>query len=321
MPLLRVESLNVAIAAPSGNAHILRDVGFTLERGSTLGIVGESGCGKTMTALALMGLLPDAAATTGRIEFDGNDLLGLDEAAWCRLRGNRIAMIFQEPASALNPLQPIGRQVAEGLALHRGMTRHSSLAEAERLLDRVGIPQRHKRLDSFPHELSGGQRQRVLIAMALACNPALLIADEPTSALDVTVQAQILDLLADLVAELGMALILISHDLGVIGEACERVLVMYAGEIVESASAAAFFQSRAHPYSQALFGALPRARGGERARLAAISGFVPDPRALPRGCAFRDRCPIGTSVCETSRPPRIAVAENHFALCHFPSPP
>ena len=265
MALLEVDSLNVAIAAPEGEKHILRNLAFTLERGRTLGIVGESGGGKTMTGLALMGLLPPNARARGRILFDGADLLRLEEPEWCRLRGNRIAMIFQEPATALNPLQPIGHQIAEGMILHRGLRRDEARREVEFLLDRVGIAGAQRRIGAYPHELSGGQRQRVLIAMALACNPALLIADEPTSALDVTVQARILDLLRDLVAERGMALILISHDLGVVGEICEQVAILYGGEIVESGPTEAIFRQRTHPHTQALFKALPRVRDRNRA--------------------------------------------------------
>src|SRR5260221_8179946 len=282
MALLAVADLGVTLATPRGTLEVLRRVGFTLDRGRILGIVGESGSGKTMTALALMGLLPEAARATGSIRLDGRELLALPEAELCRLRGDRIAMIFQEPMTALNPLQPIGRQVAEPLGLHRDMAGSAAWVEAVRLLGRVRLPDPARIAAAFPHQLSGGQRQRAMIAMALACRPDLLVADEPTTALDVTIQGQILDLLVELVEEADMAMILISHDLGVIAETADRVMVMYGGGAVETAPVAALLAQPAHPYTQGLFAALPQSAAGGRLR--PIAGTVPEIGALPAGC-------------------------------------
>ena len=252
MALLEIEGLDVAIGTPLGPVEILREVGLTLERGESLGLVGESGCGKSMTALAILGLLPEAARANGRIVLEGRNLLELGEAELCRLRGRRLAMVFQEPMTALNPVRSIGDQVAEGLRLHLGLNGRRALDRAAALLERVGLPESDFPLGLHPHQLSGGQRQRVVVAMALACGPDILIADEPTTALDVTIQAQILDLIAELAAEEGMALILISHDLGVIAEMTDRMAVMYAGAIVESGPTAEVFRRRAHPYTEGL---------------------------------------------------------------------
>jgi peptide/nickel transport system ATP-binding protein len=315
MALLEVEHLTVTLETSSGPAIAVRDVGFMIERGRMLGIVGESGSGKSMTALALMGLLPEVARATGIIRLDGRNLLHLPESELCRLRGNRIAMVFQEPMAALNPLQPIGRQVAEPLLLHRGLTPSAARLETLRLLERVRLPDAKRRLGQYPHQLSGGQRQRVMIAMALACRPDLLIADEPTTALDVTVQAEILDLVVELVEENGMALILISHDLGVIAETVDDVLVMYGGTVVERAPVAELFAFRAHPYAQGLFAARPQ--GGEAAseRLYAIPGTVPDLLELPPGCRFAGRCPLTIDACSVAPPPEVAVGPHHSAAC------
>jgi peptide/nickel transport system ATP-binding protein len=313
VPLLSVEGLDVSLPTPRGPAHVVRGVSFALERCDRLGIVGESGCGKTMTALALIGLLPEGARVGGRILLHGRDLLALPEAELCRLRGDRIAMVFQEPMTALNPVQTVGRQIAEGLRVHRRTGRAEAAAEAARLLERVGIPDARRRLVSYPHQLSGGQRQRVMIAMALACRPDVLVADEPTTALDVTVQARILDLLRDLADEFGMALVLITHDLGVIAEMADRMLVMYAGRVVEEGPTETVFGRPAHPYTRALFAAIPRA--GERRRLAAIPGAVPDLARLPDGCAFADRCPHAIDACRAAPPPDLAVGANRTAAC------
>jgi peptide/nickel transport system ATP-binding protein len=318
MTLLAVEGLNVALATGTGPVGIVRDVGFALDRRETLGIVGESGCGKTMTALAVMGLLPEMARATGRILFAGEDLLAAAETRLCALRGNRIAMIFQEPMTALNPVHTVGDQVAEVLMLHRGMAESVALAEARRLFEMVGLPQAGERLAAYPHQLSGGQRQRAMIAMALACGPDLLVADEPTTALDVTVQAQILDLIGDLVRELGMALVLITHDLGVVGQVTDRVAVMYAGRIVESGPTEAIFARPAHPYTQGLFKARPSHAGRGYAgagRLETIPGVVPDPRAMPPGCAFAPRCPQALELCRRE-PRREFLGQGQDALCH-----
>jgi peptide/nickel transport system ATP-binding protein len=315
MTLLAIENLSISLPGPAGPIEILRDVSLTLERGRMLGIVGESGSGKTMTALAIMGLLPDAASLAGAIRFDGRDLVPLGEGSLCRLRGDRIGMIFQEPMTALNPVQTIAAQVAEPLVLHRGLRPREARQEALRLIERVRIPEARRRLDAYPHQLSGGMRQRVMIAMALACGPDLLIADEPTTALDVTVQARILDLLVELVEEARMALILVSHDLGVIAETVDDVVVMYGGTVVERAPVAALFRRRAHPYTQGLFAARPRLGGGASARLPSILGSVPSAAELPQGCRFAGRCRLTLPDCSAAPPPFAAVAPEHDAAC------
>ena len=321
MALLEVENLTVTLATARGPADAVRGVSFALERGETVGLVGESGCGKSITALALMGLLPEGARVNGSVRLDGRDLTGLAEAELCALRGDRIAMIFQEPMTSLNPLHRIGRQIAEPLVLHRGLGWPQARGRALELLARVGIPDPARRIDAYPHELSGGQRQRVMIAMALACDPDVLIADEPTTALDVTIQGQILDLIEDLIAERGMALILISHDLGVIAESVDRVMVMYGGRVVERGPVEAVFADLAHPYTQGLFAAVPKLgqgrAGGHSGRLATIPGTVPELADLADGCSFADRCRLAIDACRTSPPPLFAVndATAHAAAC------
>jgi peptide/nickel transport system ATP-binding protein len=315
MPLLEVEDLSLRLLTQRGAAMALRGLSFTVARGETLGLIGESGSGKSLTALALMGLLPQGARLSGEIRFAGTPLVGLGEDEYCRLRGDRIAMVFQEPMTALNPVHSIGRQVAEPLRLHRGMSASAARAEAVRLLDRVGIAQAKRRADSYPHELSGGQRQRVTIAMALACGPDLLIADEPTTALDVTVQRQILELIAELVAERHMALLLISHDLAVIAENVERMLVMYGGSIVESGPTAAVFARLAHPYTQGLFAARPRLGAARGTRLSTIAGSVPDLVDLPPGCPFAGRCALTIAACAAAPPKPERVGPDHVARC------
>ncbi|HYM30433.1 MAG TPA: ABC transporter ATP-binding protein, partial [Candidatus Cybelea sp.] len=290
-------------------------VSFDLDRGETLGLIGESGSGKSITALALLGLLPEGAAVSGTVRFDGRDLVSLAESELCKLRGNRISMVFQEPMTALNPLHTVGRQIAEPLALHRGMGAREARRQAIALLDRVRLPDAARRIDAYPHQLSGGQRQRVTIAMALACGPDILIADEPTTALDVTIQGQILDLIGELVAESGMALMLITHDLGVIAETVRRMMVMYGGTVVESGPTGAVFSRLAHPYSQGLFAARPKlgARKGER--LKTIAGSVPELADLPPGCPFADRCSLAIPDCSAAPPPPSRVGSDHLARC------
>ena len=318
-PLLEVSDLRVTLATPRGPAEALRGVGFSLARGATLGLIGESGCGKSMTALAVMGLLPGGARLSGSIRLDGRELVGLGEPALCALRGNRIGMVFQEPMTALNPLHTVGDQIAEPLRLHRGMSRSAARAEALRLLERVRLPQAAQRLDAHPHQLSGGQRQRVTIAMALACGPELLIADEPTTALDVTIQGEILDLLRELVEERGMALLMISHDLGVMARVVERLLVMYGGTVVESGPTAEVFAHLAHPYTRGLFAARPRlgtARvNGRKPRLVTIPGRVPELVDLPPGCPFADRCAWVIDACRAVPPTAVNVGPAHDARC------
>ena len=316
-PLLEVQNLAITLQTQRGAVRAVHDLGFTLARGETVGLIGESGCGKSLTALALMGLLPDGASVRGSIRFDGQELLALPDKTLCQLRGNRMAMVFQEPMSALNPVHSIGRQVAEPLRLHQGLSARQARTQAMELLERVGIARAAERLDAYPHQFSGGQRQRITIAMALACGPDLLIADEPTTALDVTVQRQILELLAGLVAERGMALILISHDLGVIAQSVARTLVMYCGTVVESGPTRAVFGAMAHPYTQGLFAARPRLGAARVAgeRLPTIAGSVPDLADLPAGCPFAGRCPRTLDACHAALPPAVALGAGHEARC------
>ncbi len=315
MALLEVENLHVTLQTHRGPAPAVRDVSFALKRGETLGLVGESGCGKTITAMALMGLLPEGAEVTGSIRFEGQELTAKSDSEMCEIRGNRIGMIFQEPMSALNPVHSIGRQVAEPLRLHRGLSAGAARKEAIALLDRVGIADAARRVDAYPHQFSGGQRQRITIAMALACGPRLLIADEPTTALDVTIQRQILELIGGLVAERGMALMLISHDLGVIAQNVARMLVMYGGSVVESGPTDEVFAHRIHPYTLGLFAARPGLRSHKGQRLATIAGSVPELVDLPRGCPFAGRCRFTIAECHVTVPPPVEVGPDHHARC------
>jgi peptide/nickel transport system ATP-binding protein len=315
MPLLEVANLHVRLHTQRGPALAVRDVSFSLEAGETLGLVGESGCGKTVTVMALMGLLPENAQVTGSIRFEGRELVGMSEREMCRIRGDRIGMIFQEPMTALNPVHTVGRQVAEPLRLHRGLSAGAARREAIALLDRVGIPEAARRIDAYPHQFSGGQRQRITIAMALACGPDLLIADEPTTALDVTIQRQILDLIRELVAERQMALMLISHDLAVIAQNVRRMLVMYGGSVVESGPTDEVFANRIHPYSLGLFAARPGLGTHKGKRLATIAGSVPELTDLPPGCPFAGRCAFTLPECHLTVPPPFAVGPEHQARC------
>lgn len=319
MSLLHVDDLRLSLPTARGPVQALRGVGFSLARGQTLGLIGESGCGKSLTALAVMGLLPEGARVSGRIHFDGQELTALGDDRMCRLRGRRMGMVFQEPMSALNPLHTIGRQVAEPLRLHLGLSAAAARAQALRLLDRVQLPQAAQRLDSYPHQLSGGQRQRVVIAIALACGPDLLVADEPTTALDVTLQREVLQLIEGLVREDGMALLLISHDLALMAGSVQRLLVMYGGTVVEDGSSADVLQRAAHPYTRGLIAARPRlGQGrsrGEVGRLATIPGRVPELADLPAGCGFADRCTRVVPACRQAPPPAVALAAGHHARC------
>jgi peptide/nickel transport system ATP-binding protein len=316
-PLLEVRDLRVALATAGGRLPALRGLSFGVERGQTLGLIGESGCGKSLTALALMGLLPEGATVGGSMRLEGTELVGLPERDWCRLRGDRVAMVFQEPMTALNPLHTVGAQIAEPLRLHRGLGRAAARAEALRLLKRVQMPGARDRLDAWPHQLSGGQRQRVVIAIALACSPALLVADEPTTALDVTLQREVLQLIQRLVREDGMGLVLISHDLGLMADHADRLHVMYAGEIVERGPTAAVFAAPAHPSTRGLQAARPRVGLPRGARLATIPGRVPPLGAMPPGCAFAARCPLAGDDCRAAAVPEQALpgAEGHAARC------
>ncbi|MBK9081467.1 MAG: ABC transporter ATP-binding protein [Rhizobiales bacterium] len=316
MSLLDVERLTVDLATPQGTLHAVRGVSFAVDRGETLCLVGESGCGKSMTSLALMDLLPKAASRRAvRLSFGGVELGDLSPARMNDLRGNRIAMIFQEPMTALNPAYTIGDQMTEGFRRHKRVGRAQAEARAVDLLGRVGIASARERLGQYPHQLSGGLRQRVMIATALMCGPDLLIADEPTTALDVTIQAQILRLLGELAEEFGLALVLITHDLGVVARIATRVAVMYAGEIVETGAAADLFAAPRHPYTQGLLDCIPvPGRTPRGSRLGAIPGVVPSLVGALKGCAFRSRCRFARPDCETDIPWRVD-ARGHGARC------
>jgi peptide/nickel transport system ATP-binding protein len=299
--LLEVTDLRVTLQTARGAADALRGVSFAMQRGDTVGLIGESGCGKSITALALMGLLPDGAHIAGSIRFGGQELTRLDEDAMCKLRGARIGMIFQEPMTALNPLHTIGRQIAEPLRLHKGLSAAAARAEALRLLQRVQLPQAEKRLDAYPHQMSGGQRQRAMIALALLNSPALLVADEPTTALDATVQMQVLLILRELQQRLGMGAVFVTHDLGVAAEICDRIAVMYAGRIVEIGPVQQVIHDPQHPYTVGLMGSIP-AVGQDVERLPQIEGSMPRLNAIPQGCAFNPRCPRVFDRCRVERP-------------------
>lgn len=324
MPLLEVTKLRIALSTPHGVVQAVRGVDFSIDAGATLGLIGESGCGKSLTSLALMGLLPESAHVSGSIRLGSEELVGLDERALCNLRGNRMAMVFQEPMAALNPLHRIGHQVAEPLRVHKGLSRRDALRQAQALLERVGIHDAERRMGGYPHEFSGGQRQRICIAMALACGPELLIADEPTTALDTEVQAQILALLRELVAERNMALLLISHDLAVVAENAQRMAVMYGGTLVETGPTAAVFARMAHPYTRGLLAARPvlghgaDTRAALRPPLPTIPGSVPPLRALPPGCPFAGRCAFTIDACSAAPPPPVHLGNEHSVRCIRP---
>ncbi|TAN52487.1 MAG: ABC transporter ATP-binding protein [Betaproteobacteria bacterium] len=315
--LLEVENLRVDIPTPSGLLHAVRGVDLRLDRGETLSLVGESGCGKSLTALALMGLLPAAAQRSAqRLRFGGQDLVALPERAMSDLRGDRMAMVFQEPMTSLNPAYTVGNQLEEALLRHRRLPRSKARERAVLLLDRVGITAAGSRLSQYPHQLSGGLRQRVMIAMALMCGPELIVADEPTTALDVTVQAQILHLLKELQREFAMALILITHDLGIVARVADRVAVMYAGEVVESAPVKALFQAPRHPYTRGLMRCIPvpgRTQPGEK--LGVIAGLVPTPIGELAGCQFRNRCEYARPDCARPGPEFRRVDAGHEVRC------
>jgi peptide/nickel transport system ATP-binding protein len=321
-PLLELDDLRTYFYTDNGVARAVDGVSFTVQAGETVGVVGESGCGKSVTALSILRLVrpPGRIEPGSRIRFEGTDLASLDERAMQQVRGNRIAMVFQEPMTALNPVFTVGDQIAEVARIHAGMSRRAAWQKAVEMLTAVGIPAPEQRAAEYPHQLSGGMRQRVVIAMALVMNPALIIADEPTTALDVTIQAQILELLADLTRRLGTSVLLITHDLGVVAENCTRVIVMYAGEVVEQATTAELFARAHHPYTEGLLGAMPRV-GGEAERLATIPGTVPPPTAWPAGCRFRDRCQYAWERCEREHPPLYQIGGAHVSRCHLAEEP
>ena len=315
-PLLSIDGLGVAFRGPRGLTPVLNNVELAIAPGEILGLVGESGSGKSVTATAAMRLLgPDGVVTAGRISFEGDNLLDLPQASMREIRGRRMAMIFQDPTTSLNPLFPVGFQVAEVLRAKLGLRAREARRRAVELMTRVGLPSASSRYDDYPHMLSGGMRQRVMIAIAIACDPRLLIADEPTTALDVTSQAQILDLMAEISATQGAAILLITHDMGVIARMAERVAVMYAGEVVEAAPAKALFQQPAHPYTQLLMAAAPSARR-RVSSLPAIPGAMPSPERPPTGCRFHPRCPAAIPLCLTERPRIRAVGPDRAARCH-----
>lgn len=314
--LLSVKDLKTYFYTDDGVIPAVDGISFDLDKGGTIGIVGESGCGKSVTSLSVMGLIPQPPGKIegGQIIFEGQDLLKLSEAEMRHIRGNDISMIFQEPMTSLNPVFTIGNQIAEAIILHQGLDKAAAREKSIEMLRLVGIPSPETRIDDFPHQMSGGMRQRVMIAMALSCNPKLLIADEPTTALDVTIQAQILDLMRQLRRDLGTAIMMITHDLGVIAELVEKVVVMYTGKIVESADTYTIFKEPQHPYTIGLLGSIPRLDGtGER--LQTIPGSVPIPGSFPVGCGFHPRCPFATDLCVAKRPPAFEVKEGHHVSC------
>ena len=322
-PLLSVRNLVTEFRTDEGALRAVDDVSFELPAGGTLGVVGESGCGKSVTSLSILRLIqPPGRVASGQIVFEGRDLLGLPEREMRAVRGARIAMIFQEPMSSLNPVYSVGEQIIESVVLHQKRSRADAWARAVELLTLVGIPSPAERAHAFPHQLSGGMRQRVMIAMALACEPKLLIADEPTTALDVTIQAQILELLASLRKKLGMAVMLITHDLGVVAEFADEVVVMYAGRVVERASVRELFAKPLHPYTRGLLRSVPSYGDNARAaRLPTIPGVVPDLRRLPSGCRFRDRCDRAFDRCAAEEPALRERGAGRLARCHLDEAP
>ena len=315
-PLLEVRDLRTYFTVDGGELRAVDGVSFSVAPGRTLGIVGESGCGKSMTALSIMGLIPQPPGRIagGEIRFDGIDLLKLKPAELRERRGNQMSMIFQEPMTSLNPAFTVGDQIAEGILRHRQVTKQQAREHAIEMLRRVRIPSPERRIDEYPHKLSGGMRQRVMIAMALACDPKLLIADEPTTALDVTIQAQILELMRQLRDETGAAIMVITHDLGVIAEIAHEVIVMYAGKVVERAEVADLFREPQHPYTIGLLGSIPKLTATQP-RLTTIEGMVPNPLAMPEGCRFHPRCPFAVDECRASEPPLREIKPGQFAAC------
>jgi len=321
MSLLEVENLQTHFRTPDGIIRAVDGVSFAVERGETVAIVGESGCGKSVTANSILRLIPQPPGKiAGQIRFEGADLLALSERAMRTIRGNHISMVFQEPMTSLNPVLTVGRQIAETLRLHQRLGRKAIQERAVEMLNLVGIAEPRRRAGEYPHQLSGGMRQRVMIAIALACNPKLLIADEPTTALDVTIQAQILDLMADLKKRVGAAIIIITHDLGVVAEIAERVIVMYAGRKVEEAAVTDLFRTPRHPYTQGLLAAVPKLGSSfadAGAKLAEIPGVVPNLKERIAGCLFAGRCTLARDICRRVAPALEEKAGGHFAACHF----
>jgi peptide/nickel transport system ATP-binding protein len=321
MALLEVENLQTHFRTPDGINRAVDGVSFHVEAGETLAIVGESGCGKSVTAMSILRLIPEPPGKiAGAVRLNGRNLLDLSDREMRQIRGNDISMIFQEPMTSLNPVLNVGRQIGETLRLHQGLSKQQAEDKAVEMLNLVGIPEAQRRVREYPHQLSGGMRQRVMIAIALACNPKLLIADEPTTALDVTIQAQILDLMRDLKHRVGAAIVLITHDLGVVAEVAERVVVMYAGKKVEEAAVGPLFRNPRHPYTQGLLGSVPKLGSsltGVETRLAEIPGLVPSLKAKIPGCVFASRCPHATELCTKVAPALEQKATGHVAACHY----
>jgi len=317
MALLEVNNLVTEFDTDEGRVRAVDDISFKAEKGKMLGIVGESGCGKSVTALSIMRLLPQPMGqiVAGNVNFDGQDLAHLDITEMEKIRGDRIGMVFQEPMTALNPVHTIGRQLTEVLLLHKNITPQQATAEGVEILDKVGIPSPDVRMGEYPHQLSGGMRQRVVIAIALACQPDLLIADEPTTALDVTIQAQILELIKQLQSDMGMSVIMITHDLGVIAETCDDVVVMYAGKVAEKGSVFDIFDRPSHPYTQGLLASIPTLETVPKSRLSIIEGMVPGLMDLPAGCRFENRCPHRDDQCTTDLPQLETVNDQHHVAC------
>ncbi|GGG53650.1 ABC transporter ATP-binding protein [Pseudohongiella nitratireducens] len=315
--ILEVDDLVVEFDTDEGRVRALDGVGFSVKAGETVGVVGESGCGKSVTAQSIMRLLPQPMGQIvgGAIRFHGQDLASLSLEEMRRIRGARIGMVFQEPMTALNPVHTIGRQLTEVILLHKKVSKQEALQKAVAILDRVGIPSPDIRMGEYPHQLSGGMRQRVVIAMALVCEPDLLIADEPTTALDVTIQAQILELIQELQQDMGMAVMLITHDLGVIAETCQNVVVMYAGRVAERGTVYDIFDKPSHPYTQGLLASIPRLDTTPKSRLTIIPGMVPGLRDLPPGCRFENRCPFSDEACCVQTPVEEAVSGQHTVAC------
>src|SRR6185503_14998762 len=315
---LSVRDLRTYFYTEGGIAKAVDGVSFDIEAGETVGLVGESGCGKSVTALSLLRLIrpPGRIEAVSEIEFDGHNLVTLDEKSMREIRGARMSMVFQEPMTALNPVFKIGDQIAEVVRVHDGGTKREARERAIKMLETVGFASAAERVDDYPHQLSGGMRQRVVIAMALVMNPALVIADEPTTALDVTIQAQILELLRELQQKFGTSILLITHDLGVVAETVSRVIVMYGGEIVEEAPVAELFKNPHHPYAEGLLNAMPQV-GQQRERLATIPGTVPPPTNWPAGCRFNDRCPYAWERCLAEHPPLYQIGAGHVSRCHL----
>ena len=311
-----MRGLRTSFASERGEVRAVDGVDLTLERGRTLGIVGESGCGKSVTALSIMGLVPQPPGhiAGGEVRFEGEDLLKLPPRRMRDLRGDKLSMIFQEPMTSLNPAFPVGDQIAEAVLRHKNVNKLEARNQAVEMLRKVRMPSPERRARDYPHQLSGGMRQRVMIAMALACNPMLLIADEPTTALDVTIQAQILELMRLLRAELGTAIILITHDLGVVAELADDVMVMYAGKVIERCAAGRLFAEPQHPYTVGLLGSIPRLHV-QQERLSAIEGIVPDAAAFPQGCRFHPRCPFAVDKCRQEQPSLKEIKAGHYAAC------